>query len=604
MMAESDVPDIQIESVGKTVCPRCGMMVDVSDVSAFAQAECTGCGTQFAAPGKLGQYVLLRPIGHSATAVSFKGFDTSMSRHVEVKVLLKELCGDPGSVSAFQAEARALASLDNRSVARAFFVGDHDSRPFCVTELIEGKALSQLISPDKPLSESRTLKAAIDVAGVIRDLADQNMCHRRISPDNVVLVAGGGVKLVNFGGESDVAGDESPEHSGYLAPEQTGGGAVDFNADVYALGATMYFALTGSDPAVGDESDDGAAEEGAASRPDVRSVREGIGQPTADLVARMLRPDPGDRCDSCRALVSELESAFAAAETTRRARGGDVAAALSVLTGSPSQSPSAETPAWARTRASDAKPSGAESSDGDKWFIRRKRLLLYGAGGVAAILLIVLVVVFGFSGGTRGGESFSGNGKHASAPGVGLVVLKRFDLPGWSVKTGAEFNKGALDLFNGIKDDHSLSRRLPVGAFRIRIDLKNMVHGPTKEYDINIRDAPDFHTTFSVRDGVPLVGTHDSENRWQPLARGTATTATTMAWDLTLSTEDGKTRWKIVFQPKDEREQVLELGNENLAHCAHYRKGLKLSVQRTIEIVSVGYGAQMSVDHYELMEKE
>ena len=186
-MTESDVPDIQIDSVGRTVCPRCGTMVDLAGVSAFAGVQCTACKARFAAPGKLGQYVLVKPISHSQTAVSFKGFDTAMSRHVEVKVMLKELCGDPERVRGFQAEARALASIDNRNVARAFFVGEHDGRPYAVTELVEGPSLARLVSPDRPLAESRVLKIALDVAGVIRDLAAKGLRHGRISPENIIF---------------------------------------------------------------------------------------------------------------------------------------------------------------------------------------------------------------------------------------------------------------------------------------------------------------------------------------------------------------------------------------------------------------------------------
>ena len=604
MAQESDLPDIHIDSVDKTVCPRCGMMVDVAGVSAFAAVACKACGAQFAAPGKLAHYVLLKPISHSCTAVSFKGFDTSMSRHVEVRVMLKELCGDPDRVRAFQGQARALASLDNRSVARAFFVGEQDSRPFCVTELIEGKALAQLVSPDKPLTESRALRIAIDVAGVIRDLADQNMCHRRISPDNVILVAGGGVKLVNFGAESDLAEGESLERSSYLAPEQVAGGAVDFNADVYALGATMYYALIGSDPFADGESDSGGAGEVTACWPDVRSVREGIGQPTADLVARMLLADPGRRCTSSRALVSELESAFAAAETARRARGGDAAAALSVLTGVPAESPSAQASARARMRAPSDKSPVPESPEAQASATRRKRLLLYGGAGAAAVLAIVLIVIFALPDDKRGGESFSGNGKHDSADGAGLVVVRGFDLPGWSVKTGAAFNKGALDLLNGIKDNCSLSRGLPVGMFRLRIDLKNMIHSPAKNYDIHIKDTSDLYITFSVRDGVPLVRIHDPDSGWHRVATGAQTNSTAMTWDVALTTVEDKAWWKIAFKPKGEREQVLKLGNENLVHYAHYRKRLLLNADRTIEIVCAGFGAQVSVDHYELTTEE
>jgi len=603
-MAQSDVPDMQIDSVDKTVCPRCGVMVEVSGVSAFETIECTSCRTQFSAPGKLAQYVLLRPIGHSATAVSFKGFDTAMSRHVEVKVLLKDLCDDAGQVSAFQAEARALASLDNRNVARAFFVGDEGGRPYSVTELIEGRPLSQFISADDPISECVVLKMAVDVAGVIRDLADKGMCHGRICPDNIIIVGKDAIKVVNFGVESDAEDVDSAAAPQYLAPEQIRGQSADFTADVYALGATMFHALTGALPFEGDSAEEIRQAHLASVPPDIRTVRRTVEASTATIVSRLLRADPAERCENGRALLADLTAALRAAETTRRARGGDAAAALSVLTGSQSDAPPAERPARARTAPPRA-AAGAEPADDQAPAARKKRLILFGAVAAAAVLVIVLAAVLWPAPPARGGESFSGRGKHASAAGEGLVVLKGFDLPGWSVpKPGAVFANGALELSNGIGENRSLSRKMPIGAFTVRIDLKTMNHGPSRNYDIHIRDNAEFYITFSVRNGLPLVGTHHPEVGWRQVARGAPTTATEMTWELTLAAKDGRPRWEAVFTPRGERPQTLKIGSDNLAHYAHYHKRLMVNMPRTLQIVCVGYGAQMSVDHYERIAQE
>ncbi len=598
-MARSDVPDIQIESVGRTVCPRCGIMIDVSGVSAFSTAQCKACGAEFAAPGKLAQYVLLRPIGQTRTTVSFKGFDTSMSRHVEVKVLLKEPCGDPEQVRAFQAEARALASLDNRCVARAFFVGDEAGRPYCVAELVEGKALSQLISPDKPISETGVLKIAIDVAGVIRDLADKGMCHGRISPDSIILVAKGAIKVVNFSGES-AEDDDSAGARQYVAPEQVGGKGGSFNADIYSLGATMFHALTGS-PAFSAEAEGRIREaQLTSSAPDVRSVRSGLGRLTAEVVGRMLRGEPAERYENCPTLLEELESALTAAETARRARGGDPAAALSVLTGERSRPARPDKAARPRKATRQAKSSAPESPDDKVRAARKKRLVLYAAPAAAAIVLAtVLVLVLWPSPETRGGESFSGSGPEASVKGPGLVVVKGFDLAGWSVKKGRAFNDGAFDLFNGNGADRSISRKIPPGPFKIRIDLKNMVHGFGMNYDIRIEDPSGVYVTFSIKQGMPVVGAHHSAKGWQCLADGKPTEAPAVSWEIELAEKDGAIRWAIMCKPKGEPEQILKMGHGHLAHYIHYRRELRIDVPRTVEIVSRGPKARMSVDHYE-----
>lgn len=600
-MAQSDSPDIQIDSVGKTVCPRCGMMVDVSGVSAFAAVTCNACSAQFAAPGKLAQYVLLKPIAHSRTAVSFKGFDTSMSRHVEVKVLLKELCGDARRVEAFQGEARALASLDNRNVARAFFVGEHEGRPYSVTELIEGKTLSQIISPDRPLSEVRVLKIAIDVAGVIRDLAGKSLHHGRISPDNIVLVGKGAVKLVNFSGGSDSDDDDSPGASHYLAPEQIRGRAVDFHADVYGLGATMFHALTGSPPFEGDDPEAIRQAHLTGSAPDARTVCKAPGEPMGDLVAQMLHADPARRCEGPEGLLLDMEAALEAAQTARRARGGDAAAALSVMTGSSSGTdfgPAA--PARPRGKARRPAPAARKPAGGKgraARIKRQQRLMFFGGAAVAAVVLVVAIVIALLnSSSATGSESFNGRGPETSAG----VAVKGFDLAGWSVTNGGEFKDGALDLFNNIDGaNHSISREIPPGLFKLRIDLENISLGTAKQYDIHIKDSPDSYITISIRKGVPVVGTYGPETGWQRVARGVKIDATAVSWEIELTSKGGRNKWVIACKPGNRSRYKLKLGSENLGYYAQYQKRLRPDVRRTIEIVSSGRMAKMSVDYYE-----
>ncbi len=617
-MAESNVPDIQIDSVGKTVCPRCGMMVDLTGLSAFAAAECNACQARFAAPGKLGQYVLVKPISHSETAVSFKGFDTSMSRHVEIKVMLKELCSDRDRVRSFQGEARALASIDNRNVARAFFVGDHEGRPYAVTELVEGPSLARLVSPERPLAESRVLKIALDLASVIRDLAAKGLRHGRISPENIIVTGKDSIKLVNFGAESDADDvDHAAAAPHYLAPEQIRGEATDFRTDIYALGATMFHALIGTPPFDGEDAEAVRQAHLTDCPPDVRSLRTSLGQPTGLAVGRMLRAVPDERHASCEALILDLESALGAAKTARLARGGDAAAALSVMTGDPGaagggehSSPGAQARPDRPARPARPRPAPKvepkvvvkETLARLKTQLARRPVQIGIAAGVAALVgIVVLIVVLSSSSParSRGGESFSGDGASSSLRGPGLKVIEGFELSGWSLRGGGEFNDGALDLFNGRGADRSVGRRIAPGPFKVRIDLKNIDSGVGRNYDVNVVEAAGAYITFGIRSGQVQGGVHIPGKGWRPVTIPVRMTSPTVTWDLSFSPVAGGVNWSASYTTGDGKRGKLTLGQANEGHLTSYIKSVRPNAARTIEIVSRGRSARMSVDHYE-----
>jgi len=633
-MAASDVPDIQIKSVGKTVCPRCGMMVDVSGVSAFAPARCGACDTSFAAPGQLGQYVLLKPISHSATAVSLKGFDTSMSRHVEVKVMLKELCDEVGRVRQFQAEARALASLDNRCVARAFFVGEEGGRPYAVTELIEGKALSKFISPDKPLSEIRTLTLALDVGSVLRDLEAKGLCHGRITPDNIVLTSKTTLKVVNFGAESDTASAAPAAAPHYLAPEQIQGQQGDFRSDIYALGATMFCALTGRPPFEGETAPAIREAHLTSTPPDIRSVRQSVCAQTAGVVARMLQRDPDDRYDNVDALLADLRSALSAAETAKLARKGDAAAALSTMTG---QASSSEASAASSSRARPDTPGRAKASPRVRPRSRvkakskvkpkaktkrtarvsssasrtaaeaagtRKRNMIIGAAALCVVIIVTAIIVLGPGSSslpvnTAGGESFTGNGGEKSASGQGMVVVEGFDLPGWSINGEAEFDDGALALVSN-KDGGArvLSRKLAPGAFAFEIDMKSIAPGASKNYEVHIVESSDLVATFGIRGGRIVVGVEIPGKGWKPIVLPKHVSTESVSWKVALSAgKDGGGVWTASWQAGSDGGELV-LGGANSRHFALYANALKLDAPRTLRITSSGRSARVSLDHY------
>jgi len=295
-MPDGDIPDIQVDCVGSTVCPRCAATVDVSALGAFATARCPSCKTAFPAPGKIGQYVLLRQLSLSEIGATYRGFDTAMSRHVQVNVMRRALRQDKDKVSAFLAEARALAAIDHRTAARALFVGDEDGRPYSVTEWIEGPSLEVVLSAGKPVKEKRALEMGVELVGLLASAARIGLVHGDIRPGNIHITPKGKAKLVNFrfagAGPRPPTANAAPVRKAYASPEHLAGRAVDSRSDVFSLGATLFHAVTGRAPF----DDDRPRESADAPPPNARAVRAVLQQATAEVLAGMLQRDPDKRC--------------------------------------------------------------------------------------------------------------------------------------------------------------------------------------------------------------------------------------------------------------------------------------------------------------------
>ena len=164
---------------------------------------------------------------------------------------------------------------------------------------------------------------------------------------------------------------------------------------------------------------------------------------------------------------------------------------------------------------------------------------------------------------------------------------------------GGEFNSGALDLVNARGGDRSVARQVAPGACKVKIDLKNIAGGIGKNYDVNVKEASGAYITFGIRGGLVQSGVHVPGKGWRPVTIPTRTTSRSMTWELSLSQAAGGARWGASYRTDDGKRGSLTLGRPNEVHFAAYIKAVGLSAARTIEIVSRGREAQMSVDHYE-----
>ena len=271
--------------------------------------------------GETGNFLLERELGRGGMGGVYMGRDKMLDRPVAVKVMLKEYGADAEFVEKFKREAQAAARLIHPNIAQIYSYGIADGMPYIAMELVAGGSLDQLMkNAGASIDIPRVMKICEQVAQALRCAADQGLVHGDVKPENVLLDANGNAKLVDFG--LAAMQKDTNEIWGtpyYIAPEKVKKEPVDYRADMYSLGGTIYHALTGVAPFEGDDAAavvrkrfEGAPVPPSAIRPDIT--------PQIDaLVLKMLALNPADRFPSFEALLQEFGRVMATGLTASAA---------------------------------------------------------------------------------------------------------------------------------------------------------------------------------------------------------------------------------------------------------------------------------------------
>ena len=214
------------------------------------------------------QYEILRredgslwELGRGAMGITYKAYDTNLRFTVALKVINSAYLENDTARQRFLREARAAAALRHSNVASVFNLGTEQDKYFYVMEFVDGETLEARVKRKGSLEPVEALSIALQVARALAVAAKQQLVHRDLKPTNLMLVDQEGesiVKVIDFG-LAKVAKDAG-EDSGTLtmggfvgtphfaSPEQVEEGEVDIRSDIYSLGATLYFVLTGQSP--------------------------------------------------------------------------------------------------------------------------------------------------------------------------------------------------------------------------------------------------------------------------------------------------------------------------------------------------------------------
>jgi serine/threonine protein kinase len=201
----------------------------------------------------------LMELGRGAMGVTYKAFDTSLHCYVALKVITTNLLDSKSAADRFQREARAAAQLRHRNVASVFHLGTRGDSFFYVMEFIDGETVFSRVKRDGPLDCLFGLEIAQQVACALIAAEEQQLVHRDIKPSNLMLVreSDGEIlaKVIDFGlvksavtESSDAGAFATKAFIGtpyFASPEQLDRQAEDIRSDIYSLGVTLWYMLTG-----------------------------------------------------------------------------------------------------------------------------------------------------------------------------------------------------------------------------------------------------------------------------------------------------------------------------------------------------------------------
>jgi TolB-like protein/Flp pilus assembly protein TadD len=274
----------------------------------------------------LGPYRIARLIGAGGMGEVYAAVDTRLDRTVAIKVLPEHVASDPDRRKRFEREARAVSSLNHPHIATLHDVGEHGGRYFIVMELVEGRALDDLLRRGKlPLGEA--LAYGGQIARALDAAHRSGIVHRDLKPANVMITSSG-AKLLDFGlakledepkapGPAAVTEQRSSPlttegtvlgTAQYMAPEQLEGRAVDARADIFSFGSILYEMLTGTRAFQADSAAGLAAAILAKDPPPLAAtLGPQVPQALEHLVGMCLAKKPDDRWQTARDVGKQLD---------------------------------------------------------------------------------------------------------------------------------------------------------------------------------------------------------------------------------------------------------------------------------------------------------
>ncbi len=265
-----------------------------------------------------GRYRVGARLGGGGMGEVYEATQEDLGRRVAIKVMSGPFAHDPDLIQRFQREARAVAALGHPHIVGVTDFQDNPGEPpFFVMERLVGESLGDRLARDRSVEAMRLARIAEQVLSALAAAHEAGLVHRDVKPDNVFLcrtdTGDDLVKLLDFGVAKVAEEGGRLTTTGaivgtlaYMAPEQARSEAVDARADIYALGACMYHALTGRPPYEAPTAARLLAMLASTEPPPIEALRPDIDPVLRAIVARAMARDPAQRYATARAMLTQL----------------------------------------------------------------------------------------------------------------------------------------------------------------------------------------------------------------------------------------------------------------------------------------------------------
>lgn len=260
------------------------------------------------------RYEILEKIGTGGMSDVYKAKCHKLNRLVAIKVLKQEFAENANFVSKFRVEAQAAAGLMHPNIVNVYDVGDEEDINYIVMELVEGITLKKYIEKKARLSVKEAVTIAIQIGMGIEAAHNNNIIHRDIKPQNVIISKDGKVKVTDFGiakaATSNTITSNVMGSVHYTSPEQARGGFSDEKSDIYSLGITLFEMLTGRVPFNGDTTVAIAIKQIQEEMPSPREYVPEIPVSVEQIVLKCTQKSPDRRYQTMGQLIDDLKKSF------------------------------------------------------------------------------------------------------------------------------------------------------------------------------------------------------------------------------------------------------------------------------------------------------
>lgn len=264
------------------------------------------------------RYKLIEKVGLGGMAVVYKAEDQLLRREVAVKILKDHFSEDSEFSDKFEIEAQSAASLSHPNIVSIYDVGSeyiNDNHvQYIVMELIKGKTLKQIIVERGTISNEDTVDYSIQIAEALRAAHKNNIIHRDIKPQNIMITDEGMAKVTDFGiARISTAATITYTSSilgtvHYISPEQAKGKFINYKSDIYSLGIVMYEMVTGKVPFDAENSVGIALKHIQDDVIEPKAINPNVSDKLNEIILKCLEKNPDDRFANADALIKALKS--------------------------------------------------------------------------------------------------------------------------------------------------------------------------------------------------------------------------------------------------------------------------------------------------------